>query len=280
MQALRFSKDQIDAVSTLVELHLRFHGYGSGEWTDSAVRRYVRDAGPLLPLAARPDPRRLHHPQHSARPSGSGVPTTTSRSGSPGSPRRRSWPRSAPTSTATRSWRSSGSAPAARSARPTAPARAADGRRPDVASTKPRAAWWAAPRLARWLQGATTRRSRVVGSRRGSRGCRCGPVRAVAPATRCWMPMSATPVSVEASRPPRHVYARVRRRRSPAHPHPVPRPGGRGRSRSRLRAAADGGRTQDDVGRGRTRCPPGGEVAGPTPGRVTDRHRRRRSPGP
>jgi len=49
MQALRFSRDQIDAVSTLVELHLRFHGYGSGEWTDSAVRRYVRDAGPLLP---------------------------------------------------------------------------------------------------------------------------------------------------------------------------------------------------------------------------------------
>jgi poly(A) polymerase len=35
-------------VSRLVELHLRFHGYGTGEWTDSAVRRYVRDAGPLL----------------------------------------------------------------------------------------------------------------------------------------------------------------------------------------------------------------------------------------
>jgi len=35
-------------VSKLVELHLRFHGYGEGEWTDSAVRRYVRDAGPLL----------------------------------------------------------------------------------------------------------------------------------------------------------------------------------------------------------------------------------------
>ena len=48
MKALRFSNDQIDAVSTLVELHLRFHGYGSGEWTDSAVRRYVRDAGALL----------------------------------------------------------------------------------------------------------------------------------------------------------------------------------------------------------------------------------------
>ncbi|GGF47197.1 CCA tRNA nucleotidyltransferase [Marmoricola endophyticus] len=49
MQALKFSGDVTDAVSTLVELHLRFHGYGSGEWTDSAVRRYVRDAGPLLP---------------------------------------------------------------------------------------------------------------------------------------------------------------------------------------------------------------------------------------
>jgi poly(A) polymerase len=44
MKALRFSNDTIDAVSELVELHLRFHGYGSGEWTDSAVRRYVRDA--------------------------------------------------------------------------------------------------------------------------------------------------------------------------------------------------------------------------------------------
>jgi len=48
MQALRFSNEMTDDVSTLVELHLRFHGYGSGEWTDSAVRRYVRDAGPLL----------------------------------------------------------------------------------------------------------------------------------------------------------------------------------------------------------------------------------------
>jgi poly(A) polymerase len=48
MQQLRFSNDLIDDVSTLVELHLRFHGYGTGEWTDSAVRRYVRDAGPLL----------------------------------------------------------------------------------------------------------------------------------------------------------------------------------------------------------------------------------------
>lgn len=48
MKALRFSNDEIEAVSHLVELHLRFHGYGSGEWTDSAVRRYVRDAGDQL----------------------------------------------------------------------------------------------------------------------------------------------------------------------------------------------------------------------------------------
>jgi poly(A) polymerase len=48
MQALKFAGDDIDAVSKLVELHLRFHGYGSGQWTDSAVRRYVRDAGDQL----------------------------------------------------------------------------------------------------------------------------------------------------------------------------------------------------------------------------------------
>src|SRR3712207_7716318 len=48
MKALRFSNDEIDAVCKLVELHLRFHGYGTGEWTDSAVRRYVRDAGDQL----------------------------------------------------------------------------------------------------------------------------------------------------------------------------------------------------------------------------------------
>src|ERR1700739_5030980 len=45
---LRFSKELVADVSKLVGLHLRFHGYGDGEWTDSAVRRYVRDAGPLL----------------------------------------------------------------------------------------------------------------------------------------------------------------------------------------------------------------------------------------
>ena len=48
LKELRFDRETIDDVSTLVALHLRFHGYGSGEWTDSAVRRYVRDAGDLL----------------------------------------------------------------------------------------------------------------------------------------------------------------------------------------------------------------------------------------
>jgi poly(A) polymerase len=48
MKALRFDKATTEEVARLVELHLRFHGFGSGEWTDSAVRRYVRDAGPML----------------------------------------------------------------------------------------------------------------------------------------------------------------------------------------------------------------------------------------
>ncbi|MFJ3105381.1 CCA tRNA nucleotidyltransferase [Streptomyces sp. NPDC086835] len=48
MTALKYSNEMVKDVSRLVELHLRFHGYGTGEWTDSAVRRYVRDAGPLL----------------------------------------------------------------------------------------------------------------------------------------------------------------------------------------------------------------------------------------
>jgi poly(A) polymerase len=48
LRALRYRKEIVEDVSRLVELHLRFHGYGEGEWTDSAVRRYVTDAGPLL----------------------------------------------------------------------------------------------------------------------------------------------------------------------------------------------------------------------------------------
>jgi poly(A) polymerase len=48
MRALRYPEDEIAAVRRLVELHLRFHGYGDDVWTDSAVRRYATDAGALL----------------------------------------------------------------------------------------------------------------------------------------------------------------------------------------------------------------------------------------
>ena len=50
LTALRYPTDEVEAISRLVFLHLRFHGYGEGDggWTDSAVRRYVRDAGDLL----------------------------------------------------------------------------------------------------------------------------------------------------------------------------------------------------------------------------------------
>jgi poly(A) polymerase len=49
MRALKYPKQMVEDVSQLVYLHLRFHGYGDAKWTDSAVRRYVTDAGPLLP---------------------------------------------------------------------------------------------------------------------------------------------------------------------------------------------------------------------------------------
>ncbi|MEZ3160660.1 CCA tRNA nucleotidyltransferase [Microbacterium sp. BWT-B31] len=48
LQALRFDTDTIGVVARLIELHLRFFGYSDGVWTDSAVRRYVRDAGAEL----------------------------------------------------------------------------------------------------------------------------------------------------------------------------------------------------------------------------------------
>ena len=50
LRQLRFDHEMVNSVAKLVFLHLRFHGYGGGEWTDSAVRRYVRDAGELLQL--------------------------------------------------------------------------------------------------------------------------------------------------------------------------------------------------------------------------------------
>ncbi|MDQ4094381.1 MAG: CCA tRNA nucleotidyltransferase [Actinomycetota bacterium] len=49
LRALRYPTQVVEDVAKLVFLHLRFHGYGSGEWTDAAVRRYVTDAGDLLP---------------------------------------------------------------------------------------------------------------------------------------------------------------------------------------------------------------------------------------
>lgn len=49
LRQLRYDNETVASVARLIELHLRFFGYTEGAWTDSAVRRYVRDAGPLLP---------------------------------------------------------------------------------------------------------------------------------------------------------------------------------------------------------------------------------------
>lgn len=49
MRTLKYSKQRVSDVTQLVYLHMRFHGFGEGQWTDSAVRRYVTDAGHLLP---------------------------------------------------------------------------------------------------------------------------------------------------------------------------------------------------------------------------------------
>jgi poly(A) polymerase len=48
LRELRFDNDTVKAVAELIRLHLRFFGYAEGQWSDSAVRRYVRDAGDLL----------------------------------------------------------------------------------------------------------------------------------------------------------------------------------------------------------------------------------------
>ena len=110
MKALRFSNDEIDAVAQLVELHLRFHGYGSGEWTDSAVRRYVRDAGDQLErlhVLTRADcTTRNQRKADRLRRTYDDLEERIARLS-----RRRSWPPCGPTSTATRSWRSSASDP-------------------------------------------------------------------------------------------------------------------------------------------------------------------------
>jgi poly(A) polymerase len=51
LKALRYPREIVEDVAALVRLHLRFHGYGGGTWTDSAVRRYVHDAGTKEQLA-------------------------------------------------------------------------------------------------------------------------------------------------------------------------------------------------------------------------------------
>ena len=77
-------KATVEDVATLVFLHLRFHGYGDGAWTDSAVRRYVTDAGDLLDRLNKLV-RRLHHLQQASRPALAGRATTTRSDASPNS---------------------------------------------------------------------------------------------------------------------------------------------------------------------------------------------------
>ena len=112
MRALRFSNDEIDAVGRLVELHLRFHGCGTGEWTDSAVRRPSWATRATSSSGCTCSPARTPRPAAAARPSGSSAPTTSSRriSAAVGQEARRD---PSPTSTATRSWRRSASDPGA-----------------------------------------------------------------------------------------------------------------------------------------------------------------------
>ena len=91
----------IDDVRTLVEMHLRFHGYGDG-WSDAAVRRYVRDAGPLLDELNQLTRADVHDAQRTPRARSSRRCRTISRSGSRGSPSRRTSTRCARRSTGSR----------------------------------------------------------------------------------------------------------------------------------------------------------------------------------
>ena len=116
MTELRYSNDDIEAVTELVALHLRFHTYDLG-WTDAAVRRYVRDAGQPARRVERAHPVRLHDPQRTQGGTLCRGGWTSSRRASPNWPPKRSSRRSVPSSTAPRSWLSSGWRPAASSAR-------------------------------------------------------------------------------------------------------------------------------------------------------------------
>ena len=117
MEALRYSAADTDTVVRLVELHLRFHTYRLG-WTDKAVRRYVRDAGPLLDLLnelTRCDCTTRQRGQgQGAGPAHGRARGADHRAGRAGGAARVS----APTSTGTRSWSCWASGPAAPSARP------------------------------------------------------------------------------------------------------------------------------------------------------------------
>ena len=104
LSALRYPTQLVDEVAQLVFLHLRFYGYGRGEWTDSAVRRYVVDAGPLLD--------RLHKlvrsdctTRNKRKAEALARATTRSKPGSPHYASRRSSTRSVRISMGTRSWR-------------------------------------------------------------------------------------------------------------------------------------------------------------------------------
>ncbi len=100
MRALQFSNEQIDDVSRLVYLHLRMHTYQMG-WTDSAVRRFVRDAGPLLAelLALTRADCTTRNRRRPRRCSGA---STSSRTASRSCVAPRSWRRCVPTSTGPR----------------------------------------------------------------------------------------------------------------------------------------------------------------------------------
>ena len=114
LAALRYPTGEIDDICRLIELHLRFHTYQMG-WTDSALRRYARDAGPLLtPLneLTRAD----CTTRNAETPAPWSVASTSSRGVSPSLPSARRSTRSAPNSTATPSWPVSGSRRAGRSA--------------------------------------------------------------------------------------------------------------------------------------------------------------------
>ncbi len=146
LKAMRFDKDTTKQVARLVELHLRFHGYGDGQWTDSAVRRYVTDAGPLLT--------RLH------RLTRSDCTTRNARKAQRLSRAyddlerrierlapRRSWPVCGPSSTATRSPRRWASGPARCSVRPTTSScRSASTTAPSARTPRARSSWPGGPR--------------------------------------------------------------------------------------------------------------------------------------